>query len=250
MWNLRALIFAIVVVCLIVLIIYFKSEHFKFSSRFVTKIKSSLDNEYYTVSKKYDDKEAAADTMSILTSRIHKILKILKKKYLGSLTNNDYNIKPTDSWRVRFVKTLLKNYRLEIVKEINPDNTDGDTSYVINKGEQFVLCLRNKINKKLHDIDILTFVALHELTHMGTIDYHRDLTISNDRNQSYIINYDGESDHIHGELFWINFKFLLREAYENNILKRENYNIPKNNQWYCGLLINYNPYFDSNIFNI
>lgn len=250
--NYKNLIYGVIIILFIFLIVYlvFKSDIYKFSVYNTTEVSSNIDGENYRVSKVFDDKNKSADMMALLTDRVYDLLKILKRKYIGDLSGNNesYTIYPNDNARLKFIKMLLQNYRLNKVTEISPNNTEGDTSYVINKGEKFVVCLRDKKTHKIHNYDDLMFVVLHELTHMGTPDYYKDYTIMSESGVPYIVDYDKETDHTHGELFWILFKFLLSEAYNSNILKKINYH--DNPISYCGLFVDYNPYFDTTLFDI
>jgi len=69
--------------------------------------------------------------------------------------------------------------------------------------------------------DTLTFVALHELTHLS-------------------IN---EVDHV--ENFWRAFKFILQESENCGIY--DNIDFSFDPVYYCGITIDYSPYFDNNI---
>ena len=74
------------------------------------------------------------------------------------------------------------------------------------------------LSNKLIDINTLTFVALHELSHIMT------------------------SSIGHKQEFWSNFKFLLENAKEANIYQPIDYK--KNPTNYCGMKITDNPYYD------
>jgi predicted metal-dependent hydrolase len=89
-----------------------------------------------------------------------------------------------------------------------------------NKGDKIAFCLnkRNENNNKLIDINTLTFVALHELSHIMTESIG------------------------HKQDFWQNFKFLLTNAKEAGIYEPVDYK--KNPKQYCGMTINDNPYYD------
>ena len=41
------------------------------------------------------------------------------------------------------------------------------TSYSVNKGEELVFCLRSKEDNSLHDINLMMYVALHEISHIA-----------------------------------------------------------------------------------
>jgi hypothetical protein len=76
-----------------------------------------------------------------------------------------------------------------------------------------------KDNNDLIDENTLTFVAIHELSHVAT--------------QS--IGHKSE--------FWANFKFLLEEAKEAGIYSPKDYK--SSPQEYCGMKITDNPYYDA-----
>ena len=88
------------------------------------------------------------------------------------------------------------------------------TSYTVNKGDEIALCLRSKKNGKLHDLNLVMYVVIHELAHVAC----------------------PEIDHT--ELFKKIFIFLLQIAIMLKIYKRENYQISPHE--YCGLTINEN----------
>ena len=119
---------------------------------------------------------------------------------------------------IEFVTRMLNNYNPDNILENDPLPGE-DTSYVVNKGDEFGICLRNKSDDpgKIHDIDIIKFVVLHELTHLG--------------NKSYGHEYD----------FWAFFKFVLVNAKEANLYNPVNYKFMPVN--YCGLEITFSPYF-------
>ena len=96
------------------------------------------------------------------------------------------------------------------------------TSYSINKGEKLVFCLRSKDGTdKLTDLNTITFVALHELTHILTKSIG------------------------HTPEFWSNFKFILKIAVKLGIYKKVDYSI--NPKKYCGMTVTDTPLTDENI---
>ncbi len=120
---------------------------------------------------------------------------------------------------------LNNKYKLNKLIENVPSLFNSDTSYTINKGEIIAICLRHKNqNNKFHDLNLITFVAVHELAHIFSIGYGHD------------------------DEFWENFKFLLNEAINCKIYDNTNY-IEKPIE-YCGMMVKYNPLFDINIKNI
>jgi hypothetical protein len=159
------------------------------------KVKSNIDNEEYTVQLK-DDAREAADLIAIIKNKLKTLLEHLEKTY-GSSDSR--------------VEMLKDNYRPDKVSE--GVDTPGYTSYSINKGEQIVLCLRDK--DKLMDINTMTFVVLHEFAHLGTESIG------------------------HTEEFWTNFKWILEESINIGIYTRQDFK--KKNVDYCGIKITSTP---------
>tara|TARA_A200000159_G_scaffold142839_1_gene146614 strand:- start:81 stop:680 length:600 start_codon:yes stop_codon:yes gene_type:complete len=116
------------------------------------------------------------------------------------------------------VKRLVKGFNPKRIVETLP--TSKYTAYSENKGEKIAFCLnRSKHNNEdLIDESTLTFVAIHELSHV----------------MSKSIGHKSE--------FWQNFKFLLENAKEAGIHNPVDYkNEPRE---YCGMKIHDNPYYD------
>ena len=205
----------IVLICILLILICHKSKY-KFLELMDTKqSRSSLDNRNYSVSKAFSDGDKAADTLSKLHAFICKFLEYLKKNYLKNPNN------PND--KKQFIKRILYKYNPDTLYENNPYN-GGETSFVVNKGSSFGVCLREKISvnpDKIHNFNTLQFVVLHEITHIGTKTYG------------------------HNDEFWSRFKFLLSEAYKSGLYKPIDYQITPTN--YCGLTITSNPLFDNTL---
>jgi hypothetical protein len=112
---------------------------------------------------------------------------------------------------------LVAGFNPQRISETLP--TSELTAFSENKGEKIAFCLNTtKEGNKLIDINTLTFVALHELTHVMTTSIG------------------------HKQDFWQNFKFVLENAKAANIYIPVDYK--KNPQEYCGMTINDNPYYD------
>jgi hypothetical protein len=114
-------------------------------------------------------------------------------------------------------KRLVNGYNPRKIYETLP--TSEYTAYSENKGEKLAFCLDTEKNGgNLIDPNTLTFVAIHELSHIASESIG------------------------HTDEFWNNFKFLLGEAEKINIYKPVDYkNKPAR---YCGMTISDNPYFD------
>jgi hypothetical protein len=115
------------------------------------------------------------------------------------------------------VQRLKANFNPSKISETLP--TSEHTAYSENKGEKLAFCLNTtKEGNKLIDLNTLTFVAIHELAHVMT------------------------KSEGHKQVFWQNFKFLLKNAKEANIYIPIDYK--KKPQEYCGMTITDDPYYD------
>ena len=115
------------------------------------------------------------------------------------------------------VKRLVKGFNPKKITETLP--TSKLTAYSENKGEKIAFCLNTtKEGDKLIDINTLTYVALHELSHIMTKSIG------------------------HKQEFWENFKFMLENAKAAGIYDPIDYK--KSPKDYCGIKINDNPYYD------
>jgi len=116
------------------------------------------------------------------------------------------------------VTRLVENFNPTTIKETLP--TSEYTAYSENKGEKIAFCLnkKKKNNENLIDSNTLTFVAIHELSHIMTESIG------------------------HNEEFWNNFKFLLENAVELKLYTPVDYKKTPEN--YCGMDITDNPYYD------
>jgi len=163
---------------------------------------ASKDGEKYCVRDR-KDLDAAANLMADVKGKLNKMVKHLKENYPHKES----------------AKRIVNSYNSIKIVETLP--TSEHTAYSENKGEKIAMCL-NKTNKngdkRLIDPNTLCFVALHELSHVGT-----------------------ESEG-HQPEFWNNFKFILQEAEKIGIYKPVDYK--KEPASYCGDHLTDNPLFD------
>jgi hypothetical protein len=166
-------------------------------------IVSQHDGNKYCVRERSKIKDAA-DLLAKVTEKCQQLAKYVEQKY----PDNDN------------VKRLCKGFKKTVIKETLP--TSKYTAYSENKGEKIAFCLnKNKGNNdNLIDENTLTFVAIHEMSHIMTKSIG------------------------HKTEFWDNFQFLLENAKEAGIHKPVDYS--KEPQEYCGMKITDNPYFDKN----
>jgi hypothetical protein len=175
--------------------------------------------EKYNVQRIFDDRDDAANLLAQINTRVLDLLKYLKDKY--GVSKYDGSNNGRDPYLTGIVARLVCNYNPEVINETNPI-VSSDTSYTIDKGRQLFVCMREKTPPyKLHNIDDLMFVVLHEISHMGNLTFGHDTQ------------------------FWSVFKFVLHEANISNLYKPTNYKLHP--RMYCGLKVDYNPYYDPSI---
>jgi hypothetical protein len=182
-------------VLLVCLKIYYESENLNLRC-----IISDVDGNKYCVRDRVMIQESV-DLLAQVTQRMKDLVEYMKNKY------------PDD----KSVHKLVANFNPKKISETLP--TSELTAYSENKGEKIAFCLnKTKNGNTLIDLNTLTFVAIHELSHLMT------------------------SSVGHKQDFWKNFKFLLENAKEIKIYNPVDYK--KDNQSYCGMTITDNPLYD------
>jgi hypothetical protein len=162
---------------------------------------SDVDGNTYCV-RDQENLDKAADLLANVTKKCKTLVLFMKEKYPER----------------EDVARLVKGFKPEKICETLP--TSKLTAYSENKGQKIAFCLNKKKNEKeLIDMNTLTFVAIHELSHVMTKSIG------------------------HKQEFWENFKFLLENAKEINIYNPVDYK--KSPQEYCGMQITDNPFYDS-----
>jgi hypothetical protein len=186
---------------LIFLVMVLSYKIYEESDMFQLKcIVSDVDGNRYCVRER-NKLELAADLLAQATEKCKQLVRYVDKSHPD---NED-------------VKRLVKNFNPKTIQETLP--TSALTAYSENKGEKIAFCLNTtKEGNKLIDIHTLTFVAIHEISHIMTESVG------------------------HKPEFWANFKFLLENAKKANIYDPVDYK--KNPQQYCGMTIKDNPYYD------
>lgn len=185
------------VICIICITIIF---YFKIIDPNMTYVKSDLDENYYLVRNTHDKQQASNMLAKIRQNIIYLSDDLYKNK--SKKENIKYN---------QYIVRLYDKARDIIIIESEQDSIY--TSYSINKGEQIVFCLRTRnAIQGLHDINLMMYVVLHEISHVACPIYDN-----------------------HGPLFRDIFGFLTKRATELNIYRKIDFkNDPVN---YCGLLI-------------
>jgi hypothetical protein len=186
------IIFLILGVCVYM---YFESSDFQLKC-----VVSTVDGNKYCVRETSRVKESA-DLLAKVTDKCRKLVKYVEEKFPDQ-----------DN-----VKRLVNGFNPQKVMETLP--TSEYTAYSENKGEKLAFCLNTeKGGNTMIDEHTLTFVAIHELSHIATKSIG------------------------HKTEFWENFKFLLEQAKASGIHTPRDYK--KEPQKYCGMTIRDNPAFD------
>lgn len=176
---------------------YFYFEKSDFQLKCVV---STVDGNKYCVRESAKVKESV-DMLARVTEKCKKLV-----KYVGEKFPDQAN-----------VKRLVEGFNPQKVMETLP--TSEFTAYSENKGEKLAFCLNTEKNgSTMIDEHTLTFVAIHELSHISTKSIG------------------------HKSEFWENFKFLLEQAKAAGLHTPKDYK--KEPQKYCGMTIRDNPAFD------
>uniref|UniRef100_A0A6C0CZZ6 WLM domain-containing protein n=1 Tax=viral metagenome TaxID=1070528 RepID=A0A6C0CZZ6_9ZZZZ len=182
-------------ILLIILLSFMCIMNYLNKNKDVTSVKSTLDDRVYMVAKLPDSLDAA----NFLAKINSNILKLIK------------HCKHIDKTNFKRLKELYNpNSLFELVDK------SKYTAYNVNKGEEIAICIRDKNNKLLDDINSCMFIIIHELAHIMTITEQ------------------------HTPEFWDNMRQLLEKAEECNVYKPIDYS--KNPQYYCNQLIQETPY--------
>jgi hypothetical protein len=144
--------------------------------------------------------QQSADLLAKVTVRMRELVAYMDQQYGSDVR----------------VQRLVKNFNPKRIVETLPNSEF--TAYSENKGSKLAFCLRKDKDKlKLIDLNTLTFVAIHELSHLTTVSVG------------------------HHDDFWVNFKFLLENAVSIGIYNSVDYSAHP--QEYCGMTISENPLF-------
>jgi len=197
--KLRINMFGFIIILFVILIglkIYYDSDVFNLRC-----IVSTVDGKKYCVRERKNVTKAS-NLLARTTEKLEYLVENLGQRY----PDRDN------------VKRMVENFNPTTIKETLP--TSEYTAYSENKGEKIAFCLnkKKKNNNNLIDSNTLTFVAIHELSHIMTESIG------------------------HSEEFWNNFKFLLENAVELKLYTPVDYKKTPEN--YCGMDITDNPYYD------
>lgn len=188
-----------VIICMIAICAYVYCDNESFQLKCII---STVDGNKYCVRER-KKLQHAADLLAKVSKNCKSLVDYVKNKH----PDND------------FVMRLVAGFNPQKIMETLPTSTY--TAYSENKGEKIAFCLnKNSKSDNDHMIDehTLTFVAIHELAHIGTKSVG------------------------HKTEFWENFKFLLENAKEAGIHDPVDYK--QTPESYCGMKIRDNPYHD------
>lgn len=155
----RVLVYLIIIIFIFSIVTLIKLEKHE-----VKYIKSDLDNKEYLVRDLKDKSDAA----NLLAS-----LKINMMKLVDHLYQHKDSKDSKYSKNKKYIEQLKSRIENAVINESSEDS--AYTSYSVNKGEQIVFCLRSKHDNKLHELNLLMYVAIHEMAHVGCPSYgHND----------------------------------------------------------------------------
>lgn len=185
----------VVVLALSAILLYFAYDTYWNGK--VEYVTSTVDGRSYLV-QSLPDKQDAADLLARIRANLISLRRHLEKT------------SPDDERTMR------------LVQRFNPDQiSEGAesakyTSYSINKGEKIVFCLRTRTaENKLEDINMMMFVAIHEVAHIATESVG------------------------HTEDFWENMAWLLEEAINIGVYQKQDF--ARNPRKYCGVTVSSSP---------
>ena len=187
----------IIIILLYIIIYNCYNKHFQNVDLLLIE---GLDGNYYYV-RNQQDKDEAVKILSDLRQNLKKLINFIEE---NSTNDKEYYIYKDNI-------NSIKNKIDEVSIKETPSNSSY-TSYSVNKGEELYLCIRSKNTNKIHDINDLLYVAIHEIAHIGCPEIgHTDL------------------------FFKINL-YLLKKAVKFNLYKYDNYN--NKPREYCGINLN------------
>jgi hypothetical protein len=193
-------VFVIVLVTVAWVTLYFKQSKYPLSLT-----KSEVDNEYYLV-RNLPDKQEAANRLA----RVRAKLLLLRKHFEQS-----HKEKP-------FVSQILRNFDFSAARFTESTPDAQYTSYSVNKGEKIFMCLRQRNEKEeLVQENVVVFVALHEMSHVGTASTG------------------------HTPEFWNNFAWVLKQAEHIKIYQYTDF--AAHPVEYCGVHITDSPTYKESV---
>jgi predicted metal-dependent hydrolase len=182
---------------LISIIIVFIYIFLFFNKNRLVYVETNTGSKYLVQDSK--DKSVSANLLSMIVQNMYKL-----KNHLVRNKNNysDYS---------EYIELLNQNFN-ENRTTIYETERDSDlTSFSVNKGEELSFCLKSKKTGQFHDMNLLMYVALHEMAHMACPEVG------------------------HGNLFKRIFRFLVKEAVSLGLYNNVDYSASPVE--YCGMIL-------------
>lgn len=177
----------------------------------IVPVRSTVDGRTYSVQDK-PDKLEAANMLARVRAKMMSLIECLKRTG-GAGEKGSEDEKKFGTYESR-VERLTDRFDADKIAEGNED--PKYTTYTLNKGEKMVFCLRARgQDDRVHDLEMMTFVAIHEMAHVTSITEH------------------------HTPEFHSNFKWLLQSAVNCGIYRPENFK--QNPRKYCGITVSDTP---------
>lgn len=143
------------------------------------------------------DMRRSADLLNILINNMFQLRDYLVNNIDDFPTNREY------------IMLLKQNFTRLRTKIYETSFNSSYTSYAVNKGEELAFCIRCKPSGELHDINLLLYVAIHEMAHTAC------------------------PENGHTPLFNKIFRFMLEQAVKMNLYTYDDYS--QNPVVYCGM---------------
>lgn len=145
-------------IIIFLVIIFFFSGYIVNFYNDVTYITSDINQKDYLV-RDLKNSRQAANMLAMLSNKLELLVNHLNK-------NKDTEYKEYKE----YIEQLDAKFN-DIVYSETPGNSEH-TSYSVNKGDQLVFCLRSKkYFDQLHDLNLVLYVALHEISHVACPEY-------------------------------------------------------------------------------
>lgn len=186
----RKSLYSVFLICSILIFIYLFSNQ-------VTYITDMTNQDNYMV-RDLPDKLFAASNLDMIKGKLIALNNSVLNDIKQGLSSNFY---------LPFCKSIATRLPNCIFSESTPKSSY--TSYTVNKGDEMVVCLRSKYSNKIHNMNELMYVTIHEMAHIGCPEKH------------------------HTPLFHKINKFLLQEAIDKHYYVYVNYK--RDPCEYCGI---------------
>ena len=183
-----------ILIALIFIFIYFLTC---FNNKNTVYIETNIGNKLFI---RPDEK--IKDKTILLSQIVENMFKLKNYLYININNYPDFT---------EYIKQLNENLDESKTLIYETDPNSDLTSYSVNKGEELSFCLISKKNNDIHNLNLLIYVALHEMAHIACPEIG------------------------HGPLFKKIFKFLTEIAIKIGIYNKIDYNLEPVE--YCGMIL-------------